>query len=78
MLPGSKPSCTTVSFEPLIHAGYGDQLEQAVPPALARSARESAVAGVDAAQAAHSARLLEAVRDAFVGGMTVTLWAPPH
>jgi MFS transporter, DHA2 family, multidrug resistance protein len=58
----------------LINAGYRDQLEQAVPPALARSARESAVAGVDAAHAAHSARLLEAVRDAFLGGMTVTLW----
>jgi DHA2 family multidrug resistance protein-like MFS transporter len=58
----------------LINAGYRDQLEQTVPPALARSARESAVVGVDAAQAAHSARLLDAVRDAFVGGMTLTLW----
>jgi DHA2 family multidrug resistance protein-like MFS transporter len=58
----------------LINATYRGQLEQAVSPALARSARESAVTGVDAAQAAHSARLLDAVRDAFVGGMTLTLW----
>jgi MFS transporter, DHA2 family, multidrug resistance protein len=58
----------------LINATYRGQLEQAASPALARPARESAVAGVDAAQAAHSARLLDAVRDAFVGGMTLTLW----
>lgn len=38
----------------LISVTYRDQLEQAVSPAMARSARESAVAGVDAANAAHS------------------------
>jgi MFS transporter, DHA2 family, multidrug resistance protein len=58
----------------LINATYRDQLEQAVSPAVARSAGESAVAGVDAASAAHSDSLLEAVRQAFVGGMNVTFW----
>jgi hypothetical protein len=58
----------------LINATYRDQLEQAVSPALARSARESAVAGIDAANAAHSAPLLDAVREAFVSGMNLTLW----
>jgi MFS transporter, DHA2 family, multidrug resistance protein len=58
----------------LINATYRDQLEQAVSPALAGSARESAVAGVDAASAAHAPHLLDAVREAFVGGMNVTLW----
>jgi MFS transporter, DHA2 family, multidrug resistance protein len=58
----------------LINATYRDQLGQAVSPALARSARESAVAGVDAASAAHSDSLLEAVRQAFLGGMNLTLW----
>jgi MFS transporter, DHA2 family, multidrug resistance protein len=58
----------------LINATYRDELEQAVSPALAGSARESAVAGVDAASAAHDPHLLDAVREAFVGGMNVTLW----
>jgi MFS transporter, DHA2 family, multidrug resistance protein len=58
----------------LINATYRDQLEQAVSPALAGSARESAVAGGDAASAAHAPHLLDAVREAFVGGMNVTLW----
>jgi EmrB/QacA subfamily drug resistance transporter len=58
----------------LINATYRDQLEQAVSPALARPARESAVAGIDAANAAHSAPLLDAVRDAFLSGMDLTLW----
>jgi hypothetical protein len=58
----------------LINATYRDQLEQAVSPALAGSARESAVAGVDAASAAHAPHVLDAVREAFVGGMNVTLW----
>jgi MFS transporter, DHA2 family, multidrug resistance protein len=58
----------------LINATYRDQLDQAVSPALARPARESAVAGVDAASAAHSPQLLDAVREAFVGGMNLTLW----
>jgi EmrB/QacA subfamily drug resistance transporter len=58
----------------LINATYRDQLEQAVSPALARSARESAVAGIDAANAAHTGPLLNAVRDAFVSGMNLTLW----
>ncbi len=59
----------------LINATYRDQLQQAVSPALARPARESAVAGIDAATAAHSAPLLDAVRGAFLGGMNLTLWA---
>jgi EmrB/QacA subfamily drug resistance transporter len=58
----------------LINATYRDQLEQTVSPALARSARESAVAGVDAASASHSPHLLNAVREAFVSGMNLTLW----
>jgi DHA2 family multidrug resistance protein-like MFS transporter len=58
----------------LINATYRGQLEQAVSPALARPARESAVAGIDAANGAHSAPLLDAVRDAFVSGMNLTLW----
>jgi MFS transporter, DHA2 family, multidrug resistance protein len=58
----------------LINATYRDQLEEAVSPAFARSARESAVAGADAASAAHSPHLLDAVREAFVSGMNVTLW----
>jgi MFS transporter, DHA2 family, multidrug resistance protein len=58
----------------LINTTYRGQLEQAVPPGLARSAHESAVAGVDAANAAHSAPLLDGVREAFVSGMNLTLW----
>jgi MFS transporter, DHA2 family, multidrug resistance protein len=58
----------------LINATYRDQLGQAVSPALAVSARESAVAGVDAASAAHAPHLLDTVRQAFVGGTNVTLW----
>jgi MFS transporter, DHA2 family, multidrug resistance protein len=58
----------------LVNATYRDQLEQAVSPALARSARESAVAGVDAASASHSPHLLDVVRESFVSGMNVTLW----
>ena len=57
----------------LINATYRDQLEQAAP-ALTGSARESAVAGIDAANAAHSAPLLDAVRHSFVSGLTLTLW----
>jgi hypothetical protein len=58
----------------LINATYRDHLEQAVSPALARPGRESAVAGIDAANAAHSAPLLDAVREAFVTGLDRTLW----
>jgi DHA2 family multidrug resistance protein-like MFS transporter len=58
----------------LINAAYRDQLDQAASPAFARSAHESAVAGVDAASAAHSPHLLDTVREAFVGGMNLTLW----
>jgi EmrB/QacA subfamily drug resistance transporter len=58
----------------LINAAYRDQLEQTVSPTFARSAHESAVAGIDAASAAHSPHLLDAVREAFVGGMNLTLW----
>jgi MFS transporter, DHA2 family, multidrug resistance protein len=58
----------------LINATYRDQLDQSVSPTLARPAHESAVAGVDAASAAHSPHLLDAVREAFVSGMNLTLW----
>src|SRR5262245_54096774 len=58
----------------VINAGYRDQLDRATSPVFARSAHESAVAGVDAASAAHSPHLLDTVREAFVGGMNLTLW----
>jgi MFS transporter, DHA2 family, multidrug resistance protein len=58
----------------IVNASYRDQLDQTVSPALAKSARDSAVAGVDAASAAHSQALLDAVREAFMGGMALTLW----
>jgi predicted MFS family arabinose efflux permease len=58
----------------LINATYRDQLEHAVSPAALRSASDSALAGIDAAAAAHSPSLLDAVRAAFVSGMNVTLW----
>ena len=59
----------------IINATYRDQLEHAaLSPVVARSARDSAVAGIDAASAAHSPTLLDAVRAAFVSGMNVTLW----
>ncbi len=58
----------------IINSTYRGQLDQAVSPAAARSPRDSAVAGVDAATAAHSQGLLDAVREAFVSGMDRTLW----
>jgi len=58
----------------VINATYRADLQQAVSPALARPARESALAGIDAASAAHSPQLLDAVQRAFVNGMNVTLW----
>jgi MFS transporter, DHA2 family, multidrug resistance protein len=58
----------------IINATYRDQLEHAATPALARSASESAIAGVDAASSAHSPQLLDAVRAAFVSGLDRTLW----
>jgi EmrB/QacA subfamily drug resistance transporter len=58
----------------VINATYRDQLEHAVSPALARAARDSAVAGIDAAAAGHSPPLLHAVRESFVSGLDLTLW----
>lgn len=58
----------------ILNATYRDQLEHAVTPALARPARDSAVAGVDAATAYHSQPLLDAVQSAFVSGLDRTLW----
>jgi MFS transporter, DHA2 family, multidrug resistance protein len=58
----------------IINATYRDQLAQAVSPAAARSAGDSAVTGIDAATTAHSQPLLDAVRHAFVSGMDLTLW----
>jgi MFS transporter, DHA2 family, multidrug resistance protein len=58
----------------ILNATYRDELAHDVSPALAHAAGESAVAGVDAAGAAHSTSLLAAVRHAFVTGMDRTLW----
>jgi hypothetical protein len=58
----------------IVNATYRDQLEHAVAPAMARPARESAIAGVDAATANHSQYLLDAVQTAFVSGLDRTLW----
>jgi MFS transporter, DHA2 family, multidrug resistance protein len=58
----------------ILNATYRDQLEHAVSPALARPARESAIAGVDAASAGHSRPLLEVVQTSFVSGLDRTLW----
>jgi MFS transporter, DHA2 family, multidrug resistance protein len=58
----------------IINVTYRDQLAQAVSPAAARSAGDSAVTGIDAATTAHSQPLLDAVRHAFVSGMDLTLW----
>ena len=58
----------------ILNATYRDQLEHAVSPEVARPARESAVAGVDAATASHSPQLLDAVQSAFVSGLDRTLW----
>jgi MFS transporter, DHA2 family, multidrug resistance protein len=58
----------------ILNATYRDQLEHAVSPTVARPARESTVAGVDAATATHSQHLLDAVQTAFVSGLDRTLW----
>jgi hypothetical protein len=58
----------------IINATYRDQLEHATSPALARSARDSAVTGIDVATTTQSSALLGAVRHAFVSGMSMTLW----
>lgn len=58
----------------ILNATYREQIDHAVSPALARTARDSAVAGVDAANAADSPVLLDAVRHAFMSGMSMTLW----
>jgi DHA2 family multidrug resistance protein-like MFS transporter len=58
----------------ILNATYRDQFEHAVSPTVARPARESTVAGVDAATATHSQHLLDAVQTAFVSGLDRTLW----
>jgi hypothetical protein len=58
----------------IIDGTYRNQLEHATSPTLARTARDSAVTGIDAATSAHSPALREAVRHAFVSGMNTTLW----
>src|SRR4029453_3325031 len=58
----------------IINATYRAQLEHATSPTLARAARDSAVTGIDAATTPHSPALPGAVRPAFVGGMSMTLW----
>jgi hypothetical protein len=58
----------------IINATYRDQLEHTTSPTLARTARDSAVTGIDAANSAHSQPLLDAVRHAYVSGMNQTLW----
>jgi MFS transporter, DHA2 family, multidrug resistance protein len=58
----------------IINSTYRDQLEHAVPAPLASSARDSAVTGVEVANASGSQALLDAVRESFVSGMSLTLW----
>ena len=58
----------------IINSTYRDQLEHAVPAPLASSARDSAVTGVEAATASGSQALVDAVRESFVSGMSLTLW----
>jgi MFS transporter, DHA2 family, multidrug resistance protein len=58
----------------IINATYRDELAHTVSPALTQSARDSAVAGADAATSANSPSLLEAVHHAFVSGMNLALW----
>jgi MFS transporter, DHA2 family, multidrug resistance protein len=58
----------------IINSTYRDQLEHAVSAPLASSARDSAVTGVEVANASGSQALLDAVRESFVSGMSLTLW----
>ena len=58
----------------IINSTYRDQLEHAVPAPLASSAHDSAVTGVEVANASGSQALLDAVRESFVSGMSLTLW----
>jgi EmrB/QacA subfamily drug resistance transporter len=58
----------------IVNATYRDELAHTVSPALTQSARDSAVAGADAATSANSPSLLEAVHHAFVSGMNLALW----
>jgi MFS transporter, DHA2 family, multidrug resistance protein len=57
----------------IINATYRHELDQTVSPALARSARDSVVSGVEIASATRSPHLLDAVRHAFVSGLSLTL-----
>jgi MFS transporter, DHA2 family, multidrug resistance protein len=58
----------------IINSTYRDQLEHAVPAPLASTARDSAITGVEVANASGSQAVLNAVRESFVSGMTLTLW----
>jgi DHA2 family multidrug resistance protein-like MFS transporter len=58
----------------IINSTYRDQLEDAVSAPLASSARDSAVTGVEVANASGSQALLDAVRESFMSGMSLTLW----
>ena len=58
----------------IINSTYRDQLEHAVSAPLASAARDSAVTGVEVANASGSQTLLDAVRESFVSGMSLTLW----
>jgi hypothetical protein len=58
----------------IINSTYRDQLEHAVSAPLPSGARDSAVTGVEVANASGSQTLLDAVRESFVSGMSLTLW----
>jgi MFS transporter, DHA2 family, multidrug resistance protein len=58
----------------IINSTYRNELEHAVSAPLASAARDSAVTGVEVANASGSQVLLDAVRESFMSGMSVTLW----
>jgi MFS transporter, DHA2 family, multidrug resistance protein len=58
----------------IVNSTYRDQLEQAVPAPFASAARDSAVTGVEVANTSGSQPLLDAVRESFMSGMSLTLW----
>jgi DHA2 family multidrug resistance protein-like MFS transporter len=58
----------------IMNSIYRDQLGDLGSDALPASARDSAVAGIDAASTANSPALVHSVREAFLSGMNTTLW----
>jgi predicted MFS family arabinose efflux permease len=58
----------------ILNSTYREQLEHTVSDQPASAARDSAVTGVEVAHASGSEPLLDAVRESFVSGMSLTLW----